>query len=296
MDKISVISDSDMSDPHSTHSTYPISLYEWSSILLPGRLYFGAYPTDDLLHQIDVDRFSHVVDLTVPGEIDVPYHTRRPFQVLRFAIQDRSVPEDGLEYCAFVSHIADLLKTDPAAKVFVHCRGGHGRSSMFCVSLWMRLYPLASLHEAIFAVNVAHITRTHLRPKWRNRRIPFNHLQHTFLHRMHKSIYLNTAEDSELFVASHYAWILPRRPNDIVDLYHAAIADGVADNEVYSRVFAALHRRFADNRDLRCRLELTFLKTFKFVGVPDALNEMVGRALFAIRDEIRVHENILRCQ
>ena len=133
---------------------------------------FGAVPQ----HQEDLDRIlawigadGHIVDTRVDKERQIS--ARRPFQYhaqleplvyTHFPITDRSVPTKRVR-CRFDA-LLDRLQAYP--RVYVHCRGGHGRSSTLVASALVR----SGLHtgtQALSVVWAAHQARetmsTHLR-------------------------------------------------------------------------------------------------------------------------------------
>lgn len=252
------------------------SLYDHSSVLIAGRLYFGSYPTRSRLRQIELDQFTHIIDLTEDGEME-PYDTY--LTVIRFPVKDHSAPEDSIHYCHFVTHIVSLLR-QPSTKLYIHCRGGHGRSSMLCVSIWMSMDEDCHFSDAVDLVNRAHSARVRLRDKWRYRRMPFNHIQNTFLHKMHKNIYLNIAECN---FSNAFAWILPPRPYHIEHLYDTMKCGGSTMKEIEHAISERLEQRLSGNRDYMIRFQLTFLKSFKFVGVDIELDRLVKRVLQRLR-------------
>lgn len=262
------------------------SFMDLISTLIPERVYFGGYPTEQMMLELSKNRFTHIVNLTSEGEMP-PYHFDESVEVFEFPIPDHSVPLDMFEYCHFVTVLRRILVNDLSSKIYIHCRGGHGRSGMLCVSLWMLIQLETEVIRAIEYVNTCHISRNILREKWRTRRMPFNHVQSSFLHRIHKNIFLNTSESQSKF-SSHYGWILPRANSDICieNVYARMLKDENHPSDIYEQIKYRLFRNISTHRDSVCRLQLTFLKSFKFVGVPSELDKMVRQALFEIRETL----------
>lgn len=273
-------------DSHEIYKPPDYSLMDLISTLIPERVYFGGYPTERMMQELSAHHFTHIVNLTLEGEM-TPYDFDQSMEMFEFPIPDHSVPPDMFEYCHFVSVLRRVLVNDPSTKMYIHCRGGHGRSGMLCVSLWMLFELETEVIRAIEYVNTCHTSRHILREKWRNRRMPFNHVQSTFLHRIHKNIFLNTS-DSAFKFSSHYGWILPRENSEICieNVYARMIRDGNDPSDIYDQIKYRLLRNISTHRDIICRFQLTFLKSFKFVGVAPELDEMVRRALFEIRETL----------
>jgi protein-tyrosine phosphatase len=110
-------------------STAPDGAY-W---VIPGRLLAGIYPDEEILPDVvaaDVDVF---IDLTEEDELD-PYEADidgRPYR--RFPIPDLGTPSPEL-----MREILDELDAalDEGLTVYVHCRGGIGRTGTV-VGCWL---------------------------------------------------------------------------------------------------------------------------------------------------------------
>jgi hypothetical protein len=264
-------------------------LYDHISTLLPGRVYFGGYPSETMLSQLEQEQFTHIVNLTIDNEM-APYRSIRML-MYEYPIPDHGVPRDILEYCEFLCFLRRLCVNENLSKIYIHCRGGHGRSSMICVSLWMLLHPDMELQPSITHVNQCHVTRKVLREKWRNKRVPFNHHQSTFLHKIHRTIFLNTSLAHASFsFSTHYVWVLPRRvhPTDISleEVWDEMTANGANEHDRYDRVGEMIQQHYEQHRDLKFRLQLTFLRSFHFVGVSPELSAVVRSHLYRIRENL----------
>lgn len=259
----------------------PPDVLDYFSELIPDKLYFGGYPTDEQLQWMEEQKFTHIVDLTYTGEME-PYNTS--MIICRFAIPDHSVPHDVIGYCAFVSELRRIVLI-PETKVFIHCRGGHGRSTMASVSLWILLHPHLSMSAVIDHVSTVHSRRVVMREKWRSRRVPFNHTQSSFLHKVHRTIFLNTtAVHLSATFSPHYNWVLPRY---LENVYHQMCIDNDQTVEsMFAIVAALINHHYETHRDNQCRLQLTFLRMFHFVDVPARLNEWVNQILIQTREKL----------
>ena len=240
------------------------SLGDVMSEVLPQKLYFSGYPSETQLIQLAEEGFTHILDLTDGVECP-PYETHLTH--IRFPIADHGVPTEPLVYCHLLSRLLTVIR-QPDTKVLVHCRGGHGRSGMACVSLWIlwHLPRLITVNQAITVINEAHIARVHLRMKWRTRRMPFNHTQASFLHRLHKIIYL---VPNDTF--GHYGWVLPRNIQDVS-----------SEDELRERFRTWL----IDQPSHACRLQLTYMKSFFVMNVPAELDQRIRECLFELRDQL----------
>lgn len=261
-------------------------LYDHISALITDRVYFGGYPSEGVLSHLEREQFTHIVNLTIDDEMAA--YRSLSMLMYEYPIPDHGVPRDPLEYCEFLCFLRRLCVSDNGEKIYIHCRGGHGRSSMICVSLWMLLHSDMELQPCIAHVNQCHVTRKVLSDKWRNKRIPFNHHQSAFLHKIHRTIFLNTAlaHASSTF-STHYAWVLPRTlPSSLEEVWEEMSTNGASEHDKYHRVGDMIQQHYEQHRDLKFRLQLTFLRSFRFVGVSHELGTVVRSHLYRIRENL----------
>jgi hypothetical protein len=172
-------------------------LYDWISCVIPNRIYFGPIPNDHMIHQLKEKNFNIIVNVT---ENEIDYGP--DFKSFHFPIKDNSIPDNIFEYCKFVIELKKEFETNKN-KMYIHCRGGHGRSSMITISLLCCLYN-EELKHIINKVIGYHKSRIVLRDIWRIKS-PINYKQFMFLCMIHKNIYINVDSDSKI-----YNWLSPK--------------------------------------------------------------------------------------
>lgn len=159
------------------------------------RLFFGGYPTSQQVHELKEKGFRYIVDCTTaqekkrlsvydPKEVGLVY--------ISFPIQDNCVPKETETFFEFIGWISYLIEHMEANEfMYIHCKGGHGRSGLICASLLCHIYgmsPAFSIQE----VSWAHKNRPALAPKWKHRLCPSNEIQRIFVHKcFFKSIHKN---------------------------------------------------------------------------------------------------------
>lgn len=151
--------------------------------------YFGAYPTDSQLRLLkDTIDIKLIVDLTEPGEKKcVQYAPVEGVSVIHYSIPDRKGPSDKLKFCKLVLVIADALTRNET--VYIHCKGGHGRSGMLAAALLCYITHL-SPKEAILHTTECHSNRIGLKPYWLKLGSPQTWDQKQTIYTMFKSHYI----------------------------------------------------------------------------------------------------------
>ena len=262
-------------------------LYDWISCLYDKRLYFGPFPNQMMADQLVLEGFNVIVNLTMPNE--------EPIYVLPYfihyyclPIQDNSYPICHISYCKLISR----LKMDfcSGKKIYIHCRGGHGRSSMTSVSLIANLFSY-DLRRSIEYVNESHNQREVLRNKWRKRRSPFNYEQFIFLTKMHKNIYLNLNHPNK-----YYHWLLPSLNEPVPyitawccpskrlyrNIYELCNDPTIFYDDKFCSMFSFLYKRL---EPLTFKLKITYMKQFVVTDSNSPLfNELFDSVVRMIRD------------
>lgn len=240
-------------------------LYDWISSVIPQRVYFGPYPNQTMCERLLDESFDVIIDLT-SSEIEASQRFCLPppgfryrevpsfleedqiygivpasFKRVAFPIEDNHCPADSIKYCRFIAYVIESFMI-PKKKIYIHCRGGHSRSGMMCVSL-VCVALNYELQRAIEFVSQAHHDRKHIRDWWKNRRIPINYAQHMFLKKVHRSLVITDP-------AKYYNWLICDHPPEL--------------------------HKFLYNSELNYKLQLTY---FRRLESPDFEQSYLDRVL-----------------
>jgi len=126
-----------------------------NSYKVDDRIYAGEYPatSNETLGRKELSRFikfgiTHFVDLTERGELS-PYSQwlTGECSYTRFGIKDCGVPRSIHEVTELLETIMSTIKSDEKAKIYIHCRGGIGRTGTIVgcyYALLLKNYTLAN--------------------------------------------------------------------------------------------------------------------------------------------------------
>jgi protein-tyrosine phosphatase len=144
---------------------------------------FGGFPCQEWLEKLFETGVVAFIDLTAETEKTdkcLPvYRERLPPSVayISYPITDNSVPEDWQGFRAFIRSVRDLVVgLGEKEKVYIHCKGGHGRSGMVVACLLCELTGMPP-DTALRETTEAHAVRKNLRLKWKTLRCPQNYRQ-----------------------------------------------------------------------------------------------------------------------
>jgi len=101
-----------------------------SSFFIKDKALFGSFPTQDAVEELETIGVRYFIDLTHSHETKiVPYETR--YTYISFPIPDRRIPVNILEFSSFIVKLSDIILGCGRIKIiYIHCKGGHGRSGV----------------------------------------------------------------------------------------------------------------------------------------------------------------------
>ena len=157
------------------------------SYFIKDKAIFGSYPTQDSVNELELEGVKYFVDLTDENDTKIiPYSTK--FNYIKYPIKDNYVPDVWQKFAKFIIEISKIireLKEDE--KLYLHCRGGHGRSGVVVASILCYLFKIGS-EESLKYTSKCHNNRTTMRDKWRKIGSPQTNLQKNFVYKFFSPI------------------------------------------------------------------------------------------------------------
>ena len=171
---------------------------ETCSFFVDGKALFGGYPGYNYkeLEELGVKYF---VDLTTTEEknnLNV-YSTDK--QCIYYEILDRFIPKNLHIFSELIVIISYIIKNSKEGEyIYIHCKGGHGRSGLVvsCILCYMYNY---SSKKAMILTNEYHNNRNIMRERWRRIGSPQTDKQKGFVTRMFKDVYINNINGKNTF-------------------------------------------------------------------------------------------------
>lgn len=162
---------------------------ERCSFFIKNKALFGSFPTQENIYFYEEMGVRHFIDLTCEGEKRINnYETK--YDYIKYPIIDRRVPSDWKSFSKFIIKISDIIgKLEKDDKIYIHCKGGHGRSGVVVASLLCYLYDI-SPSEAITMTTLFHNNRTDMKEKWRLLGSPQTRSQKHFVCNFFEPLYI----------------------------------------------------------------------------------------------------------
>lgn len=160
-------------DPNSLLNSFATPFYQDNG-------FFGAYPAQEVIDALTELQFDYIIRLTAEQEKNVTdYICNIP--TICYPIKDNHTPQDTEIFNIFIIYISQLLVD--GKKIFIHCKGGHGRSCLVVTCILYYLTPNINSREAIERTVLIHNQRLDLSIRWKSIKSPFSKTQYVFLYK-----------------------------------------------------------------------------------------------------------------
>lgn len=178
-----------------------------STYFIKNKAIFGNYPCPEKIKDLIEIGVTIFVDLTCEDE-DLPNYTVPGFVKIKYPILDRYVPTNIKSFCQFIISISQIIKKiSYNNKIYIHCKGGHGRSGLVVSCLICHMFSLSPF-ESLKYTNECHRKRKVMKEKWRKIGAPQTNCQKNFVYKIFKDInYLSIGEGVFSLNSNQYQFV-----------------------------------------------------------------------------------------
>jgi len=139
---------------------------EQASFFIEKKALFGGYPNHQQILQLKNEGVVWFVDLTTSNEKNISAYSHLVNNWINYPIKDGNVPKNKQKFLIFLLIIQMALESlKPGEKLYLHCRGGHGRSSLVIACFLSMIFKLSPFESLNLTKNY-HSFRPNLKPKW----------------------------------------------------------------------------------------------------------------------------------
>ena len=217
---------------------------EHCSYFIPDKALFGSFPTQETVDILEEHGVRYFIDLTEEGESNtIPYRTR--YKYIKYPIRDRSIPENWRTFAKLIVKVCNILqRLRVGEKMYVNCRGGHGRSGTVVACILAHYFEIPA-SDALAMTSKYHSERENMREKWRKIGSPQGKSQKDFVYKFFKplkfskhSVFNSTSDHSVTvpsvgtFANAHLAFQYYRSDNEeyVEQLLHGEFCPDLAEN------------------------------------------------------------------
>jgi len=146
---------------------------DFTSMVYHNQILFGGYPSLEWFHALLDHKVVIFVNLTTNEEMKkyqlYPYQDQLlPSQYIHFPIEDNQIPPSSQVFLdSFHKIVKRIMGMKSDEKIYIHCKGGHGRSGMLVACLLTYLLNIKP-ENALIMTTMAHSYRPNLKIKYKN--------------------------------------------------------------------------------------------------------------------------------
>ena len=166
------------------------------SFFIKDKALFGNYPSDENIDTYEKMGVKYFVNLTCDYEKLPEYKVSNTSTKINYYIKDRNFPKNLQTFSSFLIYICNIIKKlENNDKIYIHCRGGHGRSGIVVACILCYLNNITP-EKAIELTTQYHNNRPNLKEKWIKLGSPQTIGQKKFVINMFKPLYFYKAYKS----------------------------------------------------------------------------------------------------
>lgn len=140
-----------------------------ASFFIEKKALFGGYPSHKQITELVNEGVVWFIDLTNHNEKGIRFYSHLVHNWINFPIKDGHIPENNKKFVIFLFILQMVLNNlKPGEKLYLHCKGGHGRSCLVISCLLCMVFNLPPI-ESLNLIKNYHSLRPNLKAKWLSR-------------------------------------------------------------------------------------------------------------------------------
>lgn len=239
---------------------------ERCSYFIINKALFGSYPTQNSVNELEKNGVRFFVDLTFKDEKKIiPYKTE--YTYIHYPIKDNKVPNNWKTFSILILKLKDIIKNlSKSEKIYIHCKGGHGRSGILVACLLCVLYKITP-PNAITETTKFHNKRVDMKEKWRKIGSPQTRSQKRFVSKFFQRLYIYSTYSNYFTYGFNSTSPIPvvidsKKYMCVKDAINSTDKNKYKDE--YSLLFDITEKKFNQNKSLKDRLISTGLRPIFF--------------------------------
>lgn len=263
------------------------------SYFIKDRAMFGSYPTQEAVEELEHEGVIYFVNLTHEKENKItPYITNHNY--ISYPIKDREVPTDLRSYSSFIINISTIIKNlKNKKKIYIHCKGGHGRSGVVVASILCHIFNLSPF-QSLEYTTTCHNNRRIMKEKWRKIGSPQTYSQRRFIYKFFEPLkihqtYKNSISMGFSILSKHCVNI---ENEGIFDNAYIAIKQLCINNiENKYSISDILESKITQHEDVYKNILNTYLRPIIYYSSKNNIENIdnnIGKILTSLRNKYHV--------
>jgi len=221
------------------------------SFFIKNTALFGTYPIQKSVDELEECGVRYFINLTYNYESKiVPYKTQ--YDYIQYSIKDREIPRNHKSFTKFLYKVSCIIRNlKPNTYIYLHCRGGHGRSGIVVASIFSYMFNMNPSHS-IELTSYFHSKRPIMRECWRKLGSPQTKLQKSFVYDFFSYFKVNMTNKHILISDISYHPIVTENGeyyNTVYDAYNALNTTKYVDRFLLETLHILKFKTHKDARD-----------------------------------------------
>lgn len=137
-----------------------------ASYFISDKALFGSFPKQHNVVELENCGVGWFIDLTHNNESKIKKYTTIK-NYINYPIKDKKSPKIVKDFVIFIKKLIKIInQLKEHEKIYIHCRGGHSRSSMVVACL-LSIIQNIDINDAITLTRKFHNKRKNLKEKWK---------------------------------------------------------------------------------------------------------------------------------
>lgn len=163
-----------------------------SCFFITDKVAFGSYPTQDEVDLLEDKGVRYFINLTYTSEKRIKTYKTR-YKKIAYPILDRRAPINWESFAIFIVYLRDTITNMCGdEKMYIHCKGGHGRSGLVAACLICEIFNEPSISSLQY-IKKCHSSRLNMRDCWRWLGSPQTYCQKYFVNQFYNPLYICSA-------------------------------------------------------------------------------------------------------
>jgi hypothetical protein len=278
---------------------------ERSSEFVKDKALFGGFPIQNEVDMFENNGIRYFINLACLEEKGInPYITK--YNYIHYPIKDRRVPTNWKTFSQFIIKVGDIIKNLPTGeKVYIHCKGGHGRSGTVVACLLCYIFNIPP-SDALTDTNIYHSNRKEMREKWRRLGSPQTRSQKHFVSKFFEPFFIYNnytkyfsegfSNDSDLSVMIPGLGLFPNATSAFAASINPLEEKHTSTLELRETMYTILNYKFDQHEHIRKNMLGTGLRYIIFISIDPFWGRldktgknMIGKILIDVRKNLYIN-------
>jgi len=269
------------------------------SYFIKDKCMFGSFPTQESVNELELEGVRYFIDLTDNEKENKIITYKTSYNYINYPIKDNYIPTDWATFTVFIIKISKIIKKlkteNMTQKLYIHCKGGHGRSGVVVACLLCFIFKLTP-YQSLEYTTKCHNNRHVMRDKWRKIGSPQTYLQKKFVYKFFEPLKIYHTHKNSIYLGFSNLSEYPIKfdDNTIFETSEIAIKklleNNHSDNDKIDIIFSILQKKFEQNKNIYKNLINTCLRPIIYYSLKNddnysEQNNLYGKVLMKIRNK-----------